>query len=282
MLSKKLITFVSAVLAMGLLVGCGGKPGSYSESKTSDSTTTSTSGSSGGTSEEDSKSSESSSQGSTSAAVTHIVTFYDGGKVYGDPVTVNDGATVAKPTTDPTKEGDEFVNYTFDNWYLAGAAEAYNFATPVTENLDLYSKYNEVAKEYDLVVYVYGVNGASSPTTYITEGESDALKAAFLALETVDNDANIKWVYSTGLTNPNFNKFVNEAEPAVDVVISGNKLDNDTTSISCDATYGKVAVGTGWFENTSRKVAITAACDANHKELAIKLYNMVKEAKPAA
>lgn len=270
MLSKKLITFVSAVLAMGLLVGCGGggKPGSSSQQKTSDSPSTSTS---------TTTSTSSSSGGST---VKHTVTFYDGGAVYGDPVTVNDGATVARPATDPIKEGDEFVNYVFDNWYEAGATAAYNFATPVTEDLDLYSKYNEVAKEYDLVVYVYGVNGASTPTTYITEAESNRILQQFKGLDDVPEQTKILWHYVTGLTNTNFNKSVNESPIPVDLVISGAKLNNDDDVIECDATYGKVKVGEGWFENTTRYLAVTAACAAGHKDLAVKLYSMVKSVGP--
>ncbi len=277
MLSKKFLTFVSAVLAMGLLVGCNA--GGTSQSKQEGSTSTSTS--QGGSSGESSQgSSEGSSQGSTGAAVTHIVTFYDGGKVYGDPVTVNDGATVAKPATDPTKEGDEFVDYTFDNWYLSGATEAYDFTTPVTQDLDLYSKYNEVSKEYDLVVYVYGVNGASSPTTYITEAESNLVLAEFKKLDGVSASTKILWHYSAGLTNTKFNKAVNDSKIPVDLVISGNKLDNDDDVIACDTTNGKVKMGAGWFANTSRYVAVTAACNAAHKDLAVKLYNMVKAVGP--
>ena len=269
MLSKKMFTFVSAVLAMGLLGGCFGTPSNTNSSEQkpgSDSTSTSTSTSQGSESE--------------SPTISHLVTFYDGGRVYGNPVTVNDGATVAKPSVDPTKEGDEFVNYVFDNWYEAGATAAYDFATPVTADLDLYSKYNEVAKEYDLVVYVYGVNGASSPTTYITEAESNRILSEFKKLDGVTNETKILWNYSTGLTNTNFNKAVNDSPIPVDLVISGAKLDNDDDVIACDETYGKVKVGGGWFENDKRYLAVTAACNTEHKELAIKLYDMVKAVGP--
>ena len=272
MLSKKIITFVSAVLAMGLLAGCNGNQSNTvsSEGTPSDSTSTSTSQGS---------ESESPSSDSTTT-ITHLVTFYDGGRVYGDPVTVNDGATVAKPSVDPTKEGDEFVNYVFDNWYEAGATAAYDFATPVTDDLDLYSKYNEVAKEYDLVVYVYGVNGASSPTTYITETESNRILSEFKKQDGVTNETKILWYYSAGLTNTNFNKSVNDSLIPVDLVISGAKLDNDDDSIACDATYGKTKVGSGWFENDKRYLAVTAACVEEHKALAVKLYDMVRAVGP--
>ena len=284
MLSKKLMTFVSAVLAMGLLAGCnsGGsqstKPSGETSTTTSTSTSATDSGSGSGTGSDTGSSTDTGSSSGTT--VTHTVTFYDQGRVYGDPVTVNDGATVAKPATDPTKDGDEFVNYVFDNWYLSGATAAYDFATPVTDDLDLYSKYNEVAKEYDLVVYVYGVNGASSPTTYITEAESNRILAEFKKQDGVDASAKILWHYVEGLTNTNFNKAVNESKVPVDLVISGAKLNNDDDVIECDATNGKVKVGEGWFENTTRYLAVTAACAASHRDLAVKLYSLVKGVGP--
>lgn len=268
MLSKKLFGLVSAVLAFGMLAGCGNNAAGSEGSESRPDTSTSESQSS------------SSSQGST---VTHTVTFYDGGRVYGDPVTVNDGSPVAKPATDPTKESDDFADYTFDNWYLAGATEAYNFATPVTEDLDLYSKYTKSTRQYDLVVFVYGVNGASTPVTYITTAESDRVLNVFKALDGVDANMKILWHYVEGLTNINFNKYVNESVIPVDLVISGNKLDNDTDSIACDATYGKVTVGSGWFTaytDAARRVAVTAACVDSHKAMAIKLYELLRNVGP--
>lgn len=286
MLSKKLMTFVSAVLAMGLLAGCnsGGsqstKPSGETSTTTSTSTSATDSGSGSGTGSDTGSSTDTGSSSGTT--VTHTVTFYDQGRVYGDPVTVNDGATVAKPATDPTKEGDEFVDYTFDNWYLSGATAAYDFTAAVTEDLDLYSKYNEVAKEYDLVVYVYGVNAASSPTTYITEAESNRILAEFKKQDGVATSTKILWHYVEGLKNDDFNKAVNESIIPVDVAISGAKLNHsdNTVNVELDATYGKVKAGEGWFENTTRYLAVTAACVTSHKDLAVKLYNLVKGVGP--
>ncbi|MGM9859054.1 MAG: Ig-like domain-containing protein [Bacilli bacterium] len=133
--------------------------------------------------------------------------------------------------------------------------------------------------DYDLVVWVYGVNGATTPSTYITETESNLLKEKFLELENAQNKE-IKWVYSTGLTNDEFNEAVNNAKPKVDVVVSGNKLNNgDEVSIECNATYGKVKVGAGWFDNTSRYTAITNYCTDN-LSLAIELYELVSSTGP--
>ena len=52
-------------------------------------------------------------------AETYTVTFYDDGRVYGEPVVVTSGETVSKPS-DPTREGTEFVNYNFKGWFEAG------------------------------------------------------------------------------------------------------------------------------------------------------------------
>lgn len=141
-------------------------------------------------------------------------------------------------------------------------------AVEVIENID-----------YDLVVWVYGVNGATTPTTYITEAESDNLKAEFLKLDAA-KDKQIYWIYSTGLKNPEFNQAVIDANPTVDVVVSGAKLNNDDPSIGCNETYGKVKMGAGWFENASRYVAITSYCSEN-LELAIELYNLASSTGPS-
>jgi len=64
--------------------------------------------------------------------VTYTVTFDNDGAV--TTATVNDGATVAKPSPDPTKAG-----FVFDGWYL-GAAK-FNFDTPITGNITLTAKW---------------------------------------------------------------------------------------------------------------------------------------------
>jgi len=130
---------------------------------------------------------------------------------------------------------------------------------------------------YDLIVWVYGIN--STATTYISEVESTAMRDAFLAENSLSPDS-VNWVFSQGLTNTNFNAAVNGAGN-VDVVISGNKIDSDTDIVLLHTEYGKVDVGGGWFANTSRKVGVCASVDTEHLELAVKLYDMVRNPGPA-
>lgn len=74
----------------------------------------------------------------------HTVTFVDRGSVVGT-VEVEDGETVAKPADDPTFEG-----YDFHGWSINSKAyEAYDFSTPVTSDITLYSFYTESANPTD-------------------------------------------------------------------------------------------------------------------------------------
>ena len=74
---------------------------------------------------------------------THTVTFnLNGGSMTGtNPVTVNDGETVTRPATDPTKENNLFVN-----WYSdAGLTTEFDFSKPITEDTTIYAKYTQYA-----------------------------------------------------------------------------------------------------------------------------------------
>lgn len=69
----------------------------------------------------------------------HTVTFVDRGSVVGT-VEVPDGETVAKPADDPTFEG-----YDFHGWSINPEVyEAYDFSTPVTSDITLYSFYTPI------------------------------------------------------------------------------------------------------------------------------------------
>ena len=273
MLRKKYLSLLLTVFTVGAIVSCG-TGNSSSEQPSSPNNSSSEPVSSEPVSSEKESSSEVSS---SEEATTYTVTFYDDGRVYGEPSVVKEGEKVTAPTV-PTREGDEFVDYTFKGWYEAGQKVAYDFEKPVTKELSLYSSFEEVAKTYDLVVFVYGINGASEPTTYITEEESNYMRDAFKA--TLSEEKNILWHYSTGKTNKNFNKFVIDSVVPVDVVISGNKLNNDEYSIECHETYGKVHMGEGWIENTSRYLTITSACSSEHLELARGVYSLISSMGP--
>ena len=54
------------------------------------------------------------------------------------PTQIEKDTVLAKPSPDPTKDGN-----TFDGWYAnSGLTQAYNFASPVTADLNLYAKWN--------------------------------------------------------------------------------------------------------------------------------------------
>ena len=69
--------------------------------------------------------------------VTHIITFNSNGGSSVASQTVDSGGTVKKPSN-PTLRG-----YSFDAWYSDAALKnKYNFSTPVTADITLYSKWN--------------------------------------------------------------------------------------------------------------------------------------------
>ena len=72
---------------------------------------------------------------------THTVTFETGEGSDVDDQIVNDGETAEEPE-DPTWEG-----HTFEGWYLDEECTIpYDFSTPVTEDITLYAKWEEIAE----------------------------------------------------------------------------------------------------------------------------------------
>ena len=116
------------------------------------------------------------------------------------------------------------------------------------------------AQSYDLVVAIYTTKDATS-TPYITTEEVEAVKNGFAAYLAANGKAalNVRYLIGSEMNNDGFNQFVLN-DGTVDVVISGNKMDNDTHSIVLDDKYGKASVLEGMFENTSRKVGVVAGC----------------------
>ena len=108
-------------------------------------------------------------------ATPYTVTFVEEGKDNVE-VVVPDGTTVAKPATDPEKEGYEFVG-----WFLPDATDAFDFTTPITANITLTAtfKEGEYVPTWDdldlssgkLVVMVF--------TKYCSADIKDALETAF-------------------------------------------------------------------------------------------------------
>lgn len=76
-------------------------------------------------------------------SASHTVTFTVDGATY-QTATVTDGATVSAPTA-PTKAEDADYTYTFKQWKLNGSA--YDFATPVTQDITLVAEFTATAKK---------------------------------------------------------------------------------------------------------------------------------------
>ena len=170
---------------------------------------------------------------------------------------------------------------TVENGVITGVKAG---TTKVTATLGLVSVEIEVEVienvVYDLVVFAQHDGGSSS--VYLTDEEFALVQREFEKVASLTGK-NVYWVNVKGLSVAEFNKSVNDTIAGglvVDVVIAGGNMDSaDYNPISTDAVYNKVYAGQGWFESTNRRVAITDACDAN-MELAILLYNMVKNAGP--
>ncbi|MBR2336999.1 MAG: InlB B-repeat-containing protein, partial [Clostridia bacterium] len=79
--------------------------------------------------------------GTFTAYSSYVVTF-DDGKTQ-STVTVNDGALVAEPEA-PTKEETTDYKYAFNGWY--NGETRWDFDTPVTENITLTAKFDQLRK----------------------------------------------------------------------------------------------------------------------------------------
>ncbi len=80
---------------------------------------------------------------------TFDVEFYVNGGVY-RTITVDYGDTVEEI------DAPEIPGKTFKGWFLQGAAEPFDFDTPITQDLDLYAKYEDapVGEEHTVTFYV--------------------------------------------------------------------------------------------------------------------------------
>ena len=127
---------------------------------------------------------------------TRQVTFnLNGGSMTGtNPVTVNDGETVTRPSTDPTRDGFVFVN-----WYSnEGLTSEFNFSTPITADTIIYAKWTPA--KYTITL---------DPNNGTTE---------------TDSITNIDYNQSYGLGTPSSYGFTTPAGKEFDGwLISGNK-----------------------------------------------------------
>ncbi len=94
---------------------------------------------------------------------THTVTFKDGNAILFTR-NVENGESVIRPTTDPTKEGFNFVD-----WYLDSTLTTkYNFSTPITADTFIYAKWNRIPFPFtdNFESYEVGTTIASGGTAY--------------------------------------------------------------------------------------------------------------------
>ena len=92
--------------------------------------------------------------GTFTAYYSYNVTFVDGAMQ--NTVVVGDGQTVAEPDA-PTKAETVEYRYTFKGWY--NGETKWDFTTPITENVELIAKYDQIKK---LVLSDLYVDGKSS------------------------------------------------------------------------------------------------------------------------
>lgn len=182
------------------------------------------------------------------------------------------GITVSAPDV-VAESGFEFIGWaTTENAteaQVTGSKIGYADVKDLLSNgaVVLYPVFAE--KQVDLVVYIHL---SASSSVYITAEEADAIEAA---IATLYAGKNVSFVRIEGENAAGFVTAISEATN-VDIYIGGNKADG----ITFDAEYGKVAVGAGHFENTSRKVGIIDGC-AN-RETAIKLFQYLSADKVVA
>ena len=102
---------------------------------------------------------------------SYTVTFNANGGSTVTAQTVLYGATATKPA-DPTKTATTTTEYTFADWY--NGETAFDFATPITDDITLKAKWNETALY--TVTLTGGANATISGGNTTQEGLSDAME----------------------------------------------------------------------------------------------------------
>ena len=158
---------------------------------------------------------------------TYTVTFYVDGNAH-DSQEVNENELVSRPS-DPNKE-----SYVFDGWYDESLSNKYDFNSPVTNNLNLYAKFDEA---------IAFVEQDGNRTYY--KNVSDALAASRQG-GSVTLLANIN---VTELNIPSNIDFVlNGHKLVLDInskVISGKKLNTSDFEFDSNLTLDETTDGNG-------------------------------------
>jgi len=133
--------------------------------------------------------SSASSSATTSVKSIYKVDFMNEGSVFATQNVV-EGALATKPSEDPTKASTASQDFTFEAWY--DGTNPYNFATPVTKNLELVAKYTAITKKVT-ITYDFNDGGITetetkkveigsaipAPTSTPTTHEKDGYKQNF-------------------------------------------------------------------------------------------------------
>jgi uncharacterized repeat protein (TIGR02543 family) len=81
-------------------------------------------------------------------------------------VTVEDGAVITQPATEPIRTG-----YTFDGWYTPAESELYLFGAKITADLILHAKWTEELKPATtyIITFNFGEDGKADSTLTVTQ-----------------------------------------------------------------------------------------------------------------
>ncbi|MDE6104225.1 MAG: InlB B-repeat-containing protein, partial [Clostridia bacterium] len=127
---------------------------------------------------------------------TWKVTFYSQGK----PIATQypeDGSTAVRPE-DPTREG-----FVFEGWYDSTYENVYDFDTPVTQDVNLYAKWDNL-ENYHKITFVTN-NGSEVPTQYAKDGNTtprpeDPTREGFTFLGWYDASYSTAYDFDTPVT----------------------------------------------------------------------------------
>ena len=135
----------------------------------------------------------------------YTITFNTDGGSSVSSVKVKDGEKVAKPSTNPTKEG-----YTFKHWSTTKGGSEYDFSTAVSGNLTLYAVWEENAPEpvtTYTVTFVTGEGGSPVQNQTVNAGA----KATKPATNPTKNGYKFKhWSTTENGSEYDFNTAVNK------------------------------------------------------------------------
>jgi uncharacterized repeat protein (TIGR02543 family) len=140
--------------------------------------------------------------------VYYTVTFdTDGGGAIPSQ-TIESGKTAVRPSTNPARP-----NYTFDDWYLSGLSQKFDFASPITANVTVYARWGS---------YLYYAYTTSGSTVVITG-------------------------YAGSATVPVLPSAI---DGKTVVGIAANAFANKTTITGVTIPAGVTSIGSGAFSNT--------------------------------